>query len=102
MSADRSAIDLDGLPGADLVIDGVADLRGGKDTAYAALVRTAAARLREIGISVPEGASPQPSSHRLYELLSQDDPAGAYGRYNALLGRMASFANAAEQRAAQR
>jgi hypothetical protein len=102
MSAGGSTLDLDGLPGADLVTDGVADLRAGKDTAYAALVRTAAPRLRELGISVPERVSRQPSSHHLYDLLSQDDPAGAYGRYNALLGRMASFANAAEQRAAQR
>jgi hypothetical protein len=102
MSADRSTVDLDGLPGADLVIDGVADLRAGKDTAYAALVLTAAPRLREIGIAVPDKPSDQPSSHRLYELLSREDAAGAYGRYNALLGRMASFANAAEQRAAQR
>jgi len=102
MSVGRSAIDLDGLPGAELVNDGVADLRIGRDTAYAALVGTAAPRLRELGIAVPETASNQPSSHRLYELLSQEDPAGAYGRYNALLGRMASFANAAEQRAAQR
>lgn len=102
MSADRSTVDLDGLPGADLVTDGVADLRVGKDTACAALVRAAAPRLREIGISVPERVSDQPDAHRLYELLSQEDPASAYGRYNALLGRMASFANAAEQRAAQR
>ena len=102
MSADRSPVDLEGLPGADLVVDGVADLRAGKDTTSAALVRMAAPRLREIGISVPQRASRQPSSHRLYELLSQDDPAGAYGRYNALLGRMASFGSAAEQRASQR
>lgn len=102
MSAHRSPVDLEGLPGSDLVTDGVEDLRAGKDTPRAALVLTAAPRLREIGISVPESAFGEPSSHRLYDLLSRDDPAGAYGRYNALLGRMASFANAAEQRAAQR
>jgi len=94
--------DLDGLPGADLVVAGMADLKAGRDTPDAALVQTAASRLREIGIAVPSSSSRQPGSHRLYELLSDDDPAGAYSRYNALLGRMASFASAAEQRAAQR
>ena len=100
MSADR--IDVAGLPGAELVSEGTADLRAGRDTAYAALVRSAAPRLREIGLSVPQPTADQPGAHRLYELLSEADPAGAYGRYNALLGRMASFADAAEQRASQR
>jgi hypothetical protein len=94
--------DFDGLPGADLVTAGIADLHAGRDTPDAALVQTAAPRLREIGIRVPAAPAGRPSSHRLYELLSNDDPAGAYGRYNALLGRMASFASAAEQRATQR
>jgi hypothetical protein len=85
-----------------LVVDGIADLQAGRDTAHAALVRTAAPRLREIGIQIPASSSEQPGSHRLYELLSHDDPAGAYGRYNALIRRVASFADAAEQRAAQR
>lgn len=98
----RMSADLDGLPGADLVVAGMADLQAGRDTPDAALVRTAAPRLREIGIAVPEFAFGQPASHRLYVLLSDSDPAGAYSRYNALLGRMASFASAAEQRAAQR
>lgn len=94
--------DLEGLPGADLVVAGMADLHAGRDTPNAALVRMAAPRLREIGFAVPRSEADQPGSHRLYELLSEDDPAGAYSRYNALLGRMASFASAAEQRAAQR
>jgi len=98
----RMSTDLEGLPGADLVVAGMADLQAGRDTPDAALVRMAAPRLREIGIAVPQSASNQPGSHRLYELLSERDPAGAYSRYNALLGRMASFASAAEQRAAQR
>lgn len=98
----RMSADLEGLPGADLVVAGMADLQAGRDTPDAALVRTAAPRLREIGIAVPLSASDQPGSHRLYELLSENDPAGAYSRYNALLGRMASFASAAEQRASQR
>jgi hypothetical protein len=95
-------VDIAGLPGADLVTEGTADLRAGRDTAYAALVRSAAPRLREIGLSVPQPDADQPGAHRLWELLSEGDLASAYGRYNALLGRMASFADAAEQRASQR
>lgn len=102
MSAHGAPIDFTGLPGADLVTAGIADLEQGADTPSAALVQMASPRLRGIGIPVPASASPQPSSHRLYELLSRDDPTGAYGRYNALLGRMASFADAAEQRASER
>lgn len=95
-------IDLTGLPGADLIAEGTADLRAGRDTPFAALVRSGAPRLRGLGLSIPHDDADQPASHRLYELLSRDDPNGAYGRYNALLGRLASFADAAEQRAAQR
>jgi hypothetical protein len=82
------------LPGHDLVTQGLADLLAGRETAAALLVAMASARLRALGIEVPvsEGAEP---SHRLYELLERDGP-GAHSRYNALVGRIASFARAAE------
>ncbi len=87
---------IDHLPGAELVADGIADLRSGRDTTSAALVRMAAPRLRDIGLEIPATQSEQPGGHRLYDLLSSADPAGAYSRYNALVGRMVSFAQAAE------
>jgi hypothetical protein len=52
------------------------------------------------GLEIPPSAVTRPG-HRLYDLLAQDDPESAYGRYNALLRRMASFARAAEHAAAR-
>ena len=58
----------------------------------------AAPRLRALGMDVPACAASFPS-HRLYALLSQSG-GGAHSRYNALVGRIASFARAAEHAAA--
>ena len=87
------------LPGHDLVTAGLADLAAGRETAPALLVAMAAPRLRRLGFDVPQGGGDQPS-HRLYELLARTGP-GAHGRYNALVGRIVSFARAAEHAAAR-
>lgn len=96
MSVHGAPVPIDRLPGADLVTAGIADLQGGRDTTSAALVRMAAPRLRDIGFEIPSASDGEPGGHRLYELLASEDPAGAYSRYNALIGRMVSFARAAE------
>lgn len=83
------------LPGADLVEDGVADLAAGRRTVEALLVAMAASRLRSVGVDVPDADIAGPS-HRLYELLATEDRRTAHRRYNALVGRLASFARAAE------
>jgi len=82
------------FPGADLVRAGLADLAAGHETQAALLVSMAAPRLRAIGFDVPEGI--RDPSHRLCEVLSAED-AGAHSRYNALVGRVVSFARAAER-----
>jgi hypothetical protein len=89
---------IDELPGADLVEEGLADLKAGRETEPALLVRIAARRLRPLGISIPDtpgecGASPE---HRLYILLAGQPGGGSHSRYKALLSRIASFAAAAE------
>lgn len=89
--------DVDGLPGADLVLQGIADLERGRDTIAAALAQMAAPRLRTIGLEVPRTQSGRPAGHRLYELLAADDAATAHSRYNALVARMVSFARSAER-----
>jgi hypothetical protein len=83
-----------GLPGHELVSAGLADLAAGRESESSLLVAMAAPRLRALGFDVPEGGGEQPS-HRLYELLAKDD-GGAHSRYNALVGRVVSFARAAE------
>jgi hypothetical protein len=82
------------LPGSELISAGLADLTAGRETIAALLVAMAAPRLRAVGIEVPDHTCAAPS-HRLYELLSEEGP-GAHSRYNALVGRVVSFARAAE------
>jgi hypothetical protein len=88
---------LDDLPGADLVRQGIDDLEQGHDTVAAALARMAAPRLRSIGLEIPSTDDGAPAGHRLYELLAASDAATAHSRYNALVARMVSFARAAER-----
>jgi hypothetical protein len=82
------------LPGHELVSAGLADLAVGRESEASLLVAMVAPRLRALGFEVPAGGGEQPS-YRLYELLAQHD-GGAHSRYNALVGRVVSFARAAE------
>ncbi len=60
----------------------------------ALLVSIGAPRLRRLGFEIPR---PFPEAeHRLYRLLTQDDPDSAHARYNALIRRLVSFERAAE------
>jgi hypothetical protein len=84
------------LPGHELVSAGLTDLADGRETEAALLVAMAAPRLRALGFDVPAAGIDEPS-HRLYELLSESE--GGHSRYNALVGRIVSFARAAEHAA---
>jgi hypothetical protein len=81
-----------GLPGADIVEDGLADLCAGRETVTSLLVSIGAPRLRRLGVELPPEFPD--AEHRLYELLSQSQPAAAHSRYNALLRRLVSFERA--------
>jgi len=81
------------FPGAELVLGGLADLSAGRETEASLLVTMIAPRLRALGYEVPAGV--EGPSHRLYALLAGRDD-GAHSRYNALVGRVVSFARAAE------
>jgi hypothetical protein len=83
------------LPGHELVTAGVRDLAAGRESEASLLVAMATPRLRAVGLEIPDGGGEHPS-HRLYELLSEHDAGDAHSRYNALLGRIASFSRAAE------
>jgi len=86
------------FPGHELVRDGLADLREGRETVAALLLQMAAPRLRALGIDVPHRDAADPPSHRLYSLLSESGY-GPHSRYNALVARIVSFARAAEHAA---
>ena len=83
-----------GLPGADLIERGLADLAGGAATVEALLVSIGAPRLRALGLLVPTPF--EEPELRLYRLLSERYGAGAHSRYNALVRRVVSFQRAAQ------
>jgi hypothetical protein len=86
-------VELDRLPGGDLVAEGLSDLAAGRDTIAALLLQVGAPRLQRLGIAVPGRAH---AEHCLYERLALDDPLTAHSRYNALVRRLVSFERAAE------
>ena len=81
-----------GLPGADLVTEGLRDLHAGRESVSSLLVEIGAPRLRALGLTV-SAAQPLPE-HRLYLLLSRHEPESAHSRYNALVRRLVSFERA--------
>lgn len=86
--------DLHHLPGADLLQQGLVDLRSGKETVAALLVAIGEPRLSRLGIDLPPHHLENPE-HRLYLLLAANDADTAHSRYNALIRRLVSFERAA-------
>jgi hypothetical protein len=84
--------DIAGLPGADLVREGLADLSQGLESTAALLVSIGAPRLRALGIDVPLVF--QQPEHRLYLRLAAENEDDAHSRYNALVRRLVSFERA--------
>jgi hypothetical protein len=87
---------LKNLPGAEIVLPGLADLAAGRETVNASAVQSAAPRLRRAGLDAPSAEGETPAAHRLYAQLSEELGDAAHSRYNAILARVASFAGAAE------
>jgi hypothetical protein len=88
-------MELDRLPGGDLVAKGLDDVRHGVESVEALLVSIGAERLRAVGIDLPRRQVGFPED-RLYDLLAVEDSDSAHGRYNALVRRLVSFERAAE------
>ncbi len=80
---------------------GIHDLKAGRLSTNALLVSIAAGRLRDLGLSVPQGtALPGDPDLALYESL-RDHPTGdSYFRYNALRRELDSFISCLEARRA--
>ena len=96
-------MDITGLPGADLVEQGLRDIAAGYETEAALLVLIGEPRLRRLGLVVSEpppewSATPHDPSpeHRLYAQLARSDPDSAHSRYNALIRTLVSFERAGE------
>ncbi len=84
---------VEALPGAELVLPGLADLAAERTTIEAYLASVAALNLIDIGFTVPT-ALPQPED-AVYRILHAEDEDSAHGRYNALIRRVVSFERAA-------
>jgi hypothetical protein len=87
-------VELERLPGGDLVAKGLVDLAHSKETVESLLVSIGAPRLLALGFPV-EAPFPNPE-HRLYERLAREDADSAHSRYNALVRRLVSFENTRE------
>jgi hypothetical protein len=86
-----------GLPGADLVAQGLTDLRNGRLSIEALLAAIGSPRLRRLGFELPEpDRLPPRPEHALYGLLAEEDERTAHSRYGALIRRLVSFERAAE------
>ncbi|MDP9222726.1 MAG: type II toxin-antitoxin system VapC family toxin [Actinomycetota bacterium] len=83
------------VPGYELVPAGLLDLKEGRSTVQAALVRSASKRLAALGFDVP--AWPATNAPDLYQLVVEEVGEGrAHSRYNALRRRLASFLRTAK------
>lgn len=81
-----------GLPGGDLVDAGLADLAANEVTVESLAVSLAAPRLRREG--VPVSRVQDDPERRLFAMLSETEGGLAHARYNAILRRLVSFADA--------
>ena len=84
----------EGLPGAELIEEGLRDLSSGRESIPALLVSIGAPRLRRCGVPVEDPI--RSAEHRLYRLLQLSEPDSAHARYNALIRRLVSFERALE------
>lgn len=93
--------DLTGLPAAERVERGLADLRDGRFSDEALWLAAASVRLRSLGLPMPAAdLLPREPELSLYASLgeSSDDP---YYRYNAWRAELDSFLSALEGRLAR-
>lgn len=84
------------LPGAEIVLAGIADLEAGTRSINASAVQSASTRLTRAGLPVTPAREDVPPSHLLYQQLADQLGDSAHARYNAILERVESFARAAE------
>ena len=90
-------MELNELPGAELILPGVDDLRNGKNhTIGALLIAIASIRLSNAGLTFPKTHLASDPELTLYGQL-ENEKDDAYPYYNALLNSLSSFCNALEQ-----
>lgn len=83
------------LPGYELIVDRIDDLRNQRETVAALLLAIGAPKLLKLGIELPDELPANPE-HRLYDLLSAIHSDSAHSKYNALIRRLVSFERAVQ------
>ena len=82
------------LPGGDLVVQGLRDLRAGIESIESLVVQVGATNLRLRGLDVPVSADAETPEHRLYARLQREHGRAAHSQHNALVRRLTSFERA--------
>lgn len=89
-------MNLNDLPGAEIILPGLSDLHSGNsNTTGALLVAIASTRLTEAGLDIPKYYLASEPELTLYARL-QEEREDPYPYYNALLNSLNSFCNALE------
>jgi hypothetical protein len=88
-------MNIEGLPGEELIVVGFKDLSEMRVTIESLLVSIGKPRLQGLGFEFPDFEIQNPE-HTLYDLLAEEDSDSAHSKYNALIRRLVSFERAAE------
>ncbi|AFY99486.1 hypothetical protein [Calothrix sp. PCC 6303] len=89
-------MELNELPGAELILPGLEDIRQGRNnTIGSLLIAIASVRLTAAGLDIPQKPLISEPELALYAHL-QNERDDAYSYYNALLNSLNSFCNALE------
>ena len=84
------------FPGADLIAAGIGAVKRNEITTEGLLIAVATTRLRDIGLAIPEAADAiKEPNLALYAAVCE--AGGGHSDYNALIQRIVSFANVADQ-----
>lgn len=85
-----------GLPGDEIIVQGLRDLAAETESIQALLVAIVAPGLRRLGVAVPDMADRiTDAALRLYRLVGDQRPAGAHAAFNAWIRRVDRFVRAA-------
>ena len=88
-----------GLPGAELVAEGLADVAAGRESVAGELVKLGSPRLRDCGVEIDVSRDDAlEADRRLYRLLGAPYGHEAHSQYNALIRQLVSFERALEHR----
>lgn len=98
-TANDPMTELTGLPGEELIRQGLKDIKVGTESIPALLVAVGHPRLRQFGPfrDVTNRLWDDPEV-RLYRLVAEQHPHEAHSQYNALIRRLISFERAYEHR----